>query len=160
MLSFMTGIDAQASNRSEIVDNDPIAPGCSYTFSNNMYYHSDNGSYNNDMRISSYLSSYNTANVTYTYPIISVSSPTYLRIGIYLNHTNFTDENAHYNYQTSSANYSTTGNFNQNNAAATWNYVYNYSISMPFYGSKIMGYSSTNYNQQFGSDAMKMTVYY
>ena len=145
MLSFMTGIDAQASNRSEIVDNDPIAPGCSYTFSNNMYYHSYNGSYNNDMRISSYLSSYNTANVTYTYPIISVSSPTYLRIGIYLNHTNFTDENAHYNYQTSSANYSTTGNFNQN---------------MPFYGSKIMGYSSTNYNQQFGSDAMKMTVYY
>lgn len=159
-LSCQTGMIANASNYSHIIDNDPIASGFGYTYTSNMTYYSASGSYNNDMRLSSVLSSGSYVKVTYTYPQISVSNPQYFKLGVYLNNINFTDENAWYHYEFYPTCIASVGYINQNTAAGDWNYLYVFSLVNDFKSSAVEGTGSHNYNQRFGSDAVKATVYY
>lgn len=151
---------ANASNYSHIIDNDPIASGFGYTYTSNMTYYSASGSYNNDMRLSSVLSSGSNVNVTYTYPQISVSNPQYFKLGVYLNNINFTDENARYDFGITQTGFTTAGYLNQNTAATDWNDIYRYLSIGYIHSSAVEGYASHNTNQRFGSDAVKATVYY
>lgn len=160
MLAFTVGMTANASNYSYIIDNDPIASGMGYSHTSNMTYYNATGSYNQDMRISSELSSSSNVMVQYSYPSIVSTSTQYIRLSVYLNNINFTDESAWYLCNISDSTPPKRFNINQNTAVGGWNDLYWYAAPSYFNASIITGYGSKNYNQYFGSDAVKITVYY
>ena len=72
LTTHITGLRANAATYSRLVDNDPIASGCSFNYGYMTYYSGISGSYNNDMRLSD-LSIRNDANAEWCFPAIYTS---------------------------------------------------------------------------------------
>lgn len=159
--SCITGISANAVTASRLVDNDPVASGCSFTCWDMTYYSGVSGSYNNDMRLSD-LTTQNHANATWHFPMIYTSVKSCkITLNVYLNHANFTDPEAIYGVKTKPTSSALIGTIDQKYAQAGWN-VLTKTISQDTYiniDSVGVG-SSYGTSKQLGADAIKLEISY
>lgn len=161
LTTHITGVSANAVTSSRLVDNDPIASGCSFNYGYMTYYSGISGSYNNDMRLSD-LSIRNDANAEWCFPVIYTSVKSCnVTLRVYLNHANFTDPEAVYLVKTQPDSSTIIGTIDQKYAIGGWNelsktiskskYIEIYSVSV---GSSYGTY------KQLGADAINLEISY
>lgn len=164
-----TGLSANATTITRSTDNDPIADGYSYQCYNMNYYNGIAGAYNGDLRLSPSINGSN-ASYTWFYPFIGVNKTSCnVKLEVYLNNANFTDQNASYGYEImpmeGTAGVGTTiGTINQKYAAGGWSTISKNVTSYPgnSYVSSRYVYvnASSGSNKQLGADGLKVTVTY
>lgn len=157
--SCVTVLSANALSANRLVDNDPVASGCSFTYGYMTYYSGVSGSYNNDMRLSD-LTTQNHANATWHFPTIYTSAKSCkVTLDVYLNHANFTDPEAIYLVRTTSTSNAIIGTIDQKYAQAGWNELTK-TISQSTYinVSSVSVGSSYGTSKQLGADAINLEV--